>query len=103
MSLDRDVIDAVRSMDEHDLRRLLILAKARLEARGETFGTAAPKVRLRSQRVRCGKDNCTKCPHGPYWYAYWWEDGRRRSRYVGKLEEEPFNRAPHSAEDRGAG
>jgi hypothetical protein len=19
---------------------------------------------------KCGKKNCTKCPHGPYWYAY---------------------------------
>jgi hypothetical protein len=36
--------------------------------------------------VRCGKESCTRCPHGPYWYAYWREDGRRRSRYVGKLE-----------------
>jgi hypothetical protein len=103
MSLDRDVIDAVRAMDEHDLRRLLILAKARLEARGETFGSAAPRVRLRSQLVKCGKDSCTKCPHGPYWYAYWWEDGKRKSRYVGKLEDEPFNPAREHAEDRGTG
>jgi predicted ATPase/DNA-binding SARP family transcriptional activator len=22
--------------------------------------------------------------HGPYWYAYWWEQGRVRSRYLGK-------------------
>lgn len=103
MPLDRDVIDAVRAMDEHDLRRLLILAKARLEARGETFGTAAPKVRLRSQWVRCGKDNCTRCPHGPYWYAYWWEEGRRRSRYVGKLDEAPLNGPPQPTVDRETG
>lgn len=19
--------------------------------------------------LTCGKSNCTKCPHGPYWYA----------------------------------
>jgi len=36
--------------------------------------------------VKCGKEACTKCPHGPYWYAYWREGGRRRSRYVGKLD-----------------
>jgi hypothetical protein len=39
--------------------------------------------------VRCGKENCTRCPHGPYWYAYWNEDGKRRSRYLGKLEDVP--------------
>ncbi len=39
--------------------------------------------------VRCGKVGC-KCAgidgelHGPYWYAYWREDGKLKSRYVGK-------------------
>jgi len=88
--IDRDVLDAVREMDEHDLRRLLILAKARLETKGIDFGSA-PQVSLRSQYVKCGKANCTRCPHGPYWYAYWTEGGRRRSRYVGKLEDEALN------------
>ncbi len=87
MPLDPDVLEAVKEMDEHDLRRLVILAKARLESKGIGFGST-PKVHLRSQYVKCGKRNCTRCPHGPYWYAYWTEDGRRRSRYVGKLEEE---------------
>jgi hypothetical protein len=86
VSIDRDVLDAVRDMDEHELRRLLILAKARLEQKGITFPGAAPQVHLRSQPVKCGKTSCTRCPHGPYWYAYWWEDGKRRSRYLGKLE-----------------
>jgi hypothetical protein len=43
-----------------------------------------PRVRYRQQWVRCGKEACTACPHGPYWYAYWREDGRQRSRYLGK-------------------
>lgn len=75
-------------MDEHQLRRLLILATARLERRGVALGdNSASKVSLRRQLVRCGKASCTRCPHGPYYYAYWWEEGRRRSRYVGKLED----------------
>ncbi len=30
--------------------------------------------------------NCGKCPrrHGPYWYAFWKDGDRTRSRYVGK-------------------
>jgi hypothetical protein len=87
MPIDRDVLEAVREMDEHELRRLLILAKARLEQRGISFPAAGPDVKLRAQHVKCGKTNCARCPHGPYWYAYWWEDGRRRSRYVGKLDD----------------
>lgn len=86
MPLDRDVLEAVRDMDVHELRRLLILATARLERRGVRLGDdPGAKVRLRSQMVRCGKPSCQSCPHGPYYYAYWYEEGRRRSRYVGKL------------------
>jgi hypothetical protein len=96
--IDRDVLEAVREMDEHDLRRLVMLARARLEQHGISFDAGGPEVRLRQQWVRCGKEACTRCPHGPYWYAHWREDGRRRSRYVGKLEDESFNRDIGSAD-----
>ena len=88
MPLDRELLDAVRELDQHELRRLLILARARLESAGVLPPGAHPQVSLRRQWVRCGKATCGKCPHGPYWYAYWREEGRRRSRYVGKLLEE---------------
>jgi hypothetical protein len=83
--VDREVIDAVKEMDEHELRRLLMLTQARLEGSGIAAGS--PRVSFRRRLVRCGKDTCTTCPHGPYWYAYWREDGRRRSRYVGRLDD----------------
>jgi hypothetical protein len=88
VALDRDLIDAVRDLDEHELRRLFILARARLEAAGVPIVSDHPSFRLRQRMVRCGKDGCTACPHGPYWYAFWRENGRRRSRYVGKLLDE---------------
>ena len=87
MALDRDLLDAVKDLDEHDLRRLQILTGAQLERAGVDPATAT-SVSMRQQMVRCGKSGCTRCPHGPYWYAYWTEDGRRRSRYVGKLLDE---------------
>lgn len=38
--------------------------------------------------VFCGKERCKKCAkgegHGPYWYAYWWEGGKTRKKYIGK-------------------
>ena len=89
MPIDRDVLEAIREMDEHELRRLLMLARARLEGRGVDFASGPSDMKLRSEEVRCGKSNCTRCPHGPYWYAYWWEDGKRRSKYLGKLEDLP--------------
>ena len=95
MALDRELIRRVRALDPFDLRRLTILVGGLLLAReGQTFdvGPAGPgpsKVTYRQEHVRCGRENCSRCPHGPYWYAYWREDGRMRSRYIGKQLEEP--------------
>ena len=87
MALDRDLLKRIRSLDQHDLRRLLIFARGLLVGRE---GVEAPertrrgKVSYRQERVRCGREGCSRCPHGPYWYAYWRENGRQRSRYIGK-------------------
>lgn len=85
--LPRDLVRAIRRLDEAQLRRLLILV------RGLLLGSQGPVVELddvpgtptvtyRQQHVRCGK-GCAACPHGPYWYAFWKEDGRSRSQYIG--------------------
>lgn len=100
MSLDRRAADLVRSLDEHELRRLVILARGRLAALAEAathaaaeiegdvavpaFADDGPTVTFRRQSVRCGKQSCSRCPHGPYWYAAWREDGKVRTRYIGK-------------------
>lgn len=43
------------------------------------------------QKRRCGQVNCVcmdgniaEVGHGPYWYAYWNEDGKTQSQYIGK-------------------
>jgi len=46
-------------------------------------------VTYSQQYRRCGKPMCVRCAtggtgHGPYWFAYWREGGRLRSRYLGK-------------------
>lgn len=64
-----------------------MLTRARLERSGQ-IGNTESKFRLRQRMVRCGKVGCVSCPHGPYWYAFWTEDGKRRSRYVGRLLDE---------------
>jgi hypothetical protein len=87
VGLPRDLVQAVRRLDEPQLRRLLILT------RGLLIGSEAPAVELedipgmpavtyRRQHVRCGR-SCGSCPHGPYWYAFWKEGGRSRSQYIG--------------------
>lgn len=34
--------------------------------------------------IRCGKQGCRKCPHGPYLYEYFRQDGRLKKKYIGK-------------------
>jgi predicted ATPase/DNA-binding SARP family transcriptional activator len=50
---------------------------------------SGPSISYSRQYRRCGKANCPACGgggrgHGPYWYAFWYEAGRKRSRYLGK-------------------
>ena len=89
MAIDKELIRTVREMDEYNLRRLAMLVKGELiqkgawiEDSGEPEG--AGNVGYRLEHVRCGKRGCRTCPHGPYWYAYWREGGKLRTRYIGK-------------------
>lgn len=89
MAIDRGLIRQVRSLDEYDLRRLQIFVRGLLVQQGYAeqpadVGAGPGRVSYRLERVRCGKAGCTKCPHGPYWYAYWREGDRVRSRYIGR-------------------
>ncbi len=89
MPLDRRLLAELRQLDRHDLRRVLIFVRGLLRSRGddagEDFGVEETgPVTYRLESVKCGKPGCTRCPHGPYWYAYWRENGRTRSQYVGK-------------------
>ncbi|MPZ51982.1 MAG: hypothetical protein GEU79_04485 [Acidimicrobiia bacterium] len=86
MALERELVDWVRELDEHDLRQLQLLIGAHLDRQSDLPGDE--KVSLRSQMIRCGKPECNRCPHGPYWYAYWRVEGKRRSKYLGRLIEE---------------
>lgn len=89
MPIDRQLIRQIRSLDEYDLRRLMIFVRGLLlHSQGPEFeakeAAHESKVSYRLEHVRCGKRGCTRCPHGPYWYAYWREDGKLKSRYIGK-------------------
>lgn len=83
MTISRQLIREIRDLDAYDLRRLQMLIRGLLleDPQPREQGSA---VTFRQEMVKCGKEKCTRCPHGPYWYAYWREDGRTRSRYVGK-------------------
>ena len=95
VSLPRDLVTGVRRLDEYELRRLQILVRGLLlHADGPVAAHedgALARVSYRQEHVRCGKEGCGACPHGPYWYAYWKQDGRTRKQYIGRqLPGEPL-------------
>jgi hypothetical protein len=88
----QEIKQSVRALSLQQLIKL----DAWLHGLLETADTVGPKKvakhpadhkTYRSEMVRCGKKGC-KCAegklHGPYWYAYWSEGGKTRSRYIGK-------------------
>jgi hypothetical protein len=113
MSLPPEMVRAVRRLDQYELRRLQILVRGLLLHADGPPGDAepeAPKASYRQEHVRCGKRGCSRCPHGPYWYAYYKEDGRTRKQYIGRhLPGEPLEPVvpdlpadvPPSAPERG--
>ena len=86
MSLDRKLMQQLRQLDRHDLRRVLIFVRGLLHSIGDDAGDVVESgsVTYRLETVKCGKDSCTSCPHGPYWYAYYREGEKLRSRYIGR-------------------
>ncbi len=84
MPISRDLIREIRRLDAYDLRRLQMLIRGLLMEEDPPGPGTTGKITFRQEMVKCGKQGCSRCPHGPYWYAYWREGGRMRSRYVGK-------------------
>jgi hypothetical protein len=84
MSIPRRLFSELRTMDRHELRRVSIFVRGLLLAMEDDAGEPEEGVTYRLERVRCGKPGCRSCPHGPYWYAYYRDGDRLRSRYIGR-------------------
>jgi hypothetical protein len=41
---------------------------------------------IREEYVKCGNSYCYRCKHGPYYYAYWKENGKLKKKYIGKYD-----------------
>jgi hypothetical protein len=83
----KELVPHIRRLDEYELRRLLILVRGLLlhvDGAPQDEPGLPSTLSYRQEHVRCGKDGCRTCPHGPYWYAYWKEQGRTRKRYIGR-------------------
>ena len=44
-------------------------------------------VSIRQEYIKCDKESCKGCRHGPYYYGYWREkDGKLKKKYIGISE-----------------
>src|SRR5688572_11456228 len=92
-------IDSADALSLGELRQLENWLHGRIEdlEAQEEIPTAAnrvvveerqvPTATFRREPVKCGKERCRRCANGPvhgHWYAYWKQDGRTRSKYIGK-------------------
>jgi hypothetical protein len=47
--------------------------------------TIPENATIREEYVKCGKEFCLRCEHGPYYYAYWRDDsGKLKKKYIGR-------------------
>jgi hypothetical protein len=94
---ERRLFSELRKLDRHGLRRVLIFVRGLLMAMGDEEAAAPtpadPEVTYRLETVKCGKPNCRSCPHGPYWYAYYREGDKLKSRYIGRELPEDVQKA----------
>ncbi len=77
--IDKDILDGLSELDEADLKRIKLLVDNKLNIQKDA------KVSYRKKNIKCGKESCQTCPHGPYWYAEWTENGSRKTKYLGKI------------------
>jgi hypothetical protein len=63
---------------------LVAKMNSKSENTNRIFKIIPQNATIRVEYVRCVKDFCLKCEHGPYYYAYWREDGKLKKKYIGR-------------------
>ena len=78
--VDKEILEAIAELGESELKRLKLLIDNKLN-----LDTNKTKISYRSKDIKCGRESCNSCPHGPYWYVEWSENGKRKTKYLGKI------------------
>ena len=62
--IDKDILEGLAELNETDLKRIKLLVDNKLNLHKDI------NVSYRSKNIKCGKESCQKCPHGPYSVSY---------------------------------
>jgi hypothetical protein len=64
---------------------LVAKMNSKREIAKRNFKVIPQNATIREEYVRCGKEFCLKCEHGPYYYAYWRDKSRKlKKKYIGR-------------------
>jgi len=82
---------------ERRKRRLKELEEEEKKLLDELSRLGFPRGTIVAKFVKCGREGCRKCPHGPYYYLVYKEGGKVIWKYIGKvidaMEKEKRNKA----------
>jgi hypothetical protein len=56
------------------------------ETSARNYESVPQNATIREEYVKCGNYLCRRCKHGPYYYAYWRDKGKRYKKYLGKYD-----------------
>jgi hypothetical protein len=56
------------------------------ETSRNNYESVPENATIREEYVKCGNYSCRRCKHGPYYYAYWRDQGKQYKKYLGKYD-----------------
>jgi len=65
--------------------KLVVEMNSKMKIANRNSKTIPQHATIRKEYVKCGKDLCLGCEHGPYYYAYWRDNsGKLKKKYIGR-------------------
>jgi hypothetical protein len=67
--------------------KLVVEMNSNMKIANRNSKTIPQHATIRKEYVKCGKDLCLGCEHGPYYYAYWRDetnDRKLKKKYIGR-------------------
>jgi hypothetical protein len=54
----------------------------------QRYDEVPKNANISEEFIKCGKENCNDCPHGPYYYAYWKDTATKKlkKKYIGQFD-----------------
>lgn len=79
----KEELDRIMNRAQSDISKF-----QEMETRRSRMDSTLPSNHtIREEFVKCGKEFCLQCPHGPYYYAYWKDSTTKKlkKKYIGRF------------------